>query len=100
MYKCNVKNFKAKQVIYARFDDISAEKLAAKYYSKLQNCIMRKCKIIKEEMLLSPADVYRFNHNVPVYIQKHRMYFFINKIDYRDKLAKVELIAIFPDIES
>jgi hypothetical protein len=69
--------------------------LKSKYYTDFQK-ILQNTKIIIRYFLLSPRDIASLNLLVPVYLQQHNAYFYINKIDswIKGQPTKVELVRL------
>jgi hypothetical protein len=69
--------------------------LKTKYYSDLQK-ILQNTKILVRYFLLTPRDIAELDLLIPIYLQQHNAYFYINKIDswIKGQPCKVELIRI------
>ncbi len=69
--------------------------LKTKYYSDLQK-ILQNTKILVRYFLLTPRDIAELDLLVPIYLQQHNAYFYINKIDSwrKGQPCKVELVRI------
>lgn len=74
-----------------------ANNLIEENYQGLQ-LILNKTKIIKERIRLKAVDINRLDFFIPIYIQKHNAYFYINRISgysYTDnESTEVELIKL------
>jgi len=69
--------------------------LRSKYYTDLQK-ILQNTKVLVRYFLLSPRDISELDLLIPIYLQQHNAYFYINKIDswIKDKPTKVELVRL------
>jgi hypothetical protein len=87
---------------YGYFDDyylarhIDAGELKNKFYGNLEAGILKESLFVEEELLLDPQDIQDFDPFVPVYLEKHGYYFYVNKIKnfVAGKPTKVELIKL------
>jgi hypothetical protein len=69
--------------------------LKTQYYSDLQR-ILQNTKVLVRYFLLTPRDIAELDLLVPIYLQQHNAYFYINKIDAwrKGQPCKVELVRI------
>lgn len=69
--------------------------LKSKYYTDLQK-ILQNTKILVRYFLLTPRDIAELDLLVPIYLQQHNAYFYINKIDSwrKGQPCKVELVRL------
>jgi hypothetical protein len=69
--------------------------LRSKYYSPLQK-ILQNTKILVRYFLLTPRDIAELDLLIPIYLQQHNAYFYINKIDSwrKGQPCKVELVRL------
>jgi len=69
--------------------------LKTKYYSDFQK-ILQNTKILIRYFLLTPRDIASLNLLIPIYLQQHNAYFYINKIDswIKGQPTKVELVRL------
>jgi hypothetical protein len=69
--------------------------LKSKYYTDLQK-ILQNTKILVRYFLLAPRDIAELDLLIPVYLQQHNAYFYINKIDSwrKGQPCKVELVRL------
>lgn len=69
--------------------------LKSKYYTDLQK-ILQNTKILVRYFLLTPRDIAELDLLIPIYLQQHNAYFYINKIDSwrKGQPCKVELVRL------
>lgn len=69
--------------------------LRSKYYGPLQK-ILQDTKILVRYFLLTPRDIAELDLLIPIYLQQHNAYFYINKIDswIKGQPCKVELVRL------
>ncbi len=69
--------------------------LKSKYYTELQK-ILQNTKVLVRYFLLTPRDIAELNLLIPIYLQQHNAYFYINKIDswIKGQPVKVELVKL------
>lgn len=69
--------------------------LRSKYYGPLQK-ILQNTKILVRYFLLTPRDIAELDLLIPIYLQQHNAYFYINKIDSwrKGQPCKVELVKL------
>jgi hypothetical protein len=81
---------------YKAAEHIEPDFLKNKFYGNLETGILKESLFIEEELLLTPQDIQDFDPFVPVYLEKHGYYFYVNKIKnfVAGKLTKVELIRL------
>jgi hypothetical protein len=65
------------------------------YYTALQK-ILQNTKVLVRYFLLTPRDIAEINLLIPVYLQQHNAWFYINKIDSwrKGQPTKVELVRL------
>lgn len=65
------------------------------YYADLQK-ILQNTKIIVRYFLLTPRDIAELDLLIPIYLEQHNAYFYINKIDSwrKGQPCKVELVKL------
>jgi hypothetical protein len=65
------------------------------YYTDLQK-ILQNTKVLVRYFLLTPRDIAELDLLIPVYLQQHNAYFYINKIDswIKGQPVKVELVKL------
>jgi hypothetical protein len=80
----------------ATFGELGAQKLIDNYYGGLQNNILKRCRVYELQALLSAADVANFDHTIPVWIDKYKSFFYVNRIrnHQQGKLTKIELVMM------
>ena len=69
--------------------------LKSNYYAYLQK-ILQNTKVLVRYFMLTPRDISELDLLVPIYLQQHNAYFYINKIDswIKGKPTKMELIRL------
>jgi hypothetical protein len=69
--------------------------LRSNYYAGLQK-ILQNTKVLVRYFLLTPRDIADLDLLIPVYLQQHNAYFYINKIDSwrKGQPCKVELVRL------
>ncbi len=69
--------------------------LRSKYYAPFQR-ILQNTKLLVRYFLLTPRDISELDLLIPVYLQQHNAYFYINKIDSwrKGQPCKVELVKL------
>lgn len=69
--------------------------LRSKYYGPLQK-ILQNTKVMVRYFLLTPRDIAELDLLIPIYMQQHNAYFYINKIDSwrKGQPCKVELVRL------
>ena len=69
--------------------------LKSNYYGPLQK-ILQNTKVLVRYFLLTPRDIAELDLLIPVYLQQHNAYFYINKIDSwrKGQPCKVELVKL------
>jgi len=69
--------------------------LRSKYYTDLQK-ILQNTKLLIRYFLLTPRDIAALDLLIPIYLQQHNAYFYINKVDSwrKGQPVKVELVRL------
>ena len=78
-----------------RQEPISFSTLLAPYYGALGNMLTR-CHLRRVKLNIPAYEVAGFKHNIPIYLQQYKAYFYVNKITNYvvGKLCTVELISL------
>ena len=74
---------------------VKAQSFVDNYYARLIDMLYR-AKWIDEEFWLTDEDIEKFDHFVPVYVQKYGAFFYVNKIKnyISGQLTKCEIIKL------
>lgn len=74
---------------------LHGQKLVSKYYQALES-ILNQTKYLKAQFRLTPGDVAGYDATVPVWLNKYRQYFYLNKIEeyQAGNICTVELIRL------